>query len=184
MNIKESAKMLNRAKKYNENRDTIEQLQQQLRRSASSISGPLSPFGVPTEPGVQQRYIGEGAVQIQSPMVKGSSNAPVSVYLFLFEDQLLITKKNQERILSPIRPLKSNNNAKFQLLCIIPIDEIVIEANDIKSHVKGKREKRKGSRQELRRTKDSFLYFFLLWLQSANADFFHFFSLYFLFLSF
>ncbi|KAG5459475.1 MAG: hypothetical protein BJ554DRAFT_119 [Olpidium bornovanus] len=96
--IHESAKLVNRAKQLNESRERIAELTSRLK-----LQYPLA-----TE---HRRYLGEGPVLYIGP----NADRPLAAYLFLFNDQMLVTKRHYDR-----KKLKSHTT-KFSCVCNIPL---------------------------------------------------------------
>jgi len=76
--IDDDIKILNRWKKFSENKETFELLQNQIKRQNIEVKG--------------KKYVSEGSVLFQYSTMKETLKAPLPTYIYLFNDILLLTK--------------------------------------------------------------------------------------------
>ncbi|ORX86077.1 hypothetical protein BCR32DRAFT_325173 [Anaeromyces robustus] len=76
--IDDDIKILNRWKKFSENKETFELLQSQIKRQNIEVKG--------------KKYVSEGSVLYQYSTMKETLKAPLPTYIYLFNDMLLLTK--------------------------------------------------------------------------------------------
>jgi len=76
--IDDDIKILNRWKKFSENKETFEMLQNQIKRQNIEVKG--------------KKYVSEGSVLFQYSTMKETLKAPLPTYIYLFNDILLLTK--------------------------------------------------------------------------------------------
>jgi len=76
--IDDDIKILNRWKKFSENKETFELLQNQIKRQNIEVKG--------------KKYVSEGSVSYQYSTMKETLKSPLPTYIYLFNDMLLLTK--------------------------------------------------------------------------------------------
>ncbi|ORX48912.1 hypothetical protein BCR36DRAFT_328647 [Piromyces finnis] len=76
--IDDDIKILNRWKKFSENKETFELLQNQIKRQNIEVKG--------------KKYVSEGSVLYQYSTMKETLKVPLPTYIYLFNDMLLLTK--------------------------------------------------------------------------------------------
>jgi len=76
--IDDDIKILNRWKKFSENKETFELLQNQIKRQNIEVKG--------------KKYVSEGSVLFQYSTMKETLKNPLPTYIYLFNDILLLTK--------------------------------------------------------------------------------------------